>query len=66
MFVTEKEKNYFKYEKKVTLSLVSRNEVVFQSLTERISGIRSRNHSILSVTCYPIVCHSPRKHIGNN
>ena len=31
MFVIEKEKNYFKYEKKVTLSLVSRNEVVFSA-----------------------------------
>ena len=65
MFIIEKEKNYFKYEKKVTRRLLSCNEVVFQSLTERISGIRSKNHSILSVTCYPIVCHSPREHIAN-
>ena len=37
-----------------------RNEVGSQSLTERISGIRTGNSVILSVMCCPTVSFSPK------
>ena len=37
-----------------------RNEVCSQSFTERVSGIRTGNFSILNVTCYPTVSLSPK------
>ena len=39
-----------------------RNEVGFQSLTGRISGIQAGNFPILNIICHPTVSLSPKVH----